>query len=346
MQNKLIKHSSPVKKNPEINDKPVPNTINERHKTLSLDSWLWGISAFFMVFVYSQIIALTSSLSNWLSFYEGSMDAIPAILLAGLALLCWILRKKGNTFLVMWGLAALWLLVYWQHYMCYVTLDDYTIVNVKVNAILNLLAIIVIVILVIYYVKKKKNSETVALVTATISSIMILNPIAIFYFQGFMSVLSVILTASIITVVLKLREKTSTIRILHIISTALACYYIIAYLFDAYSYYRGDEYIRSFNSIVIGGVLCSVIAIILIISWIKHNIREDVKILLFTLTSMVCMSNLMFGLNDSLRFWYEWNKEYTESVNLLCHYAPIFVFWTAYICCYSMYPLHFQNNHK
>ena len=134
---------------------------------------------------------------------------------------------------------------------------------------------------------------------------------------------------------------------MHIISTTLACYYIIAYLFDAYLYYRGlDGYIRSFNSIVTGGVLCSVIAIILITAWTKHNIRDDVKILLFILTSMLCMSNLVFGLNESLRFWYEWNNEYTESLNLLCHYAPIFVFWTAYICSYSMYPLHSQNNPK
>lgn len=166
---------------------------------------------------------------------------------------------------------------------------------------------------------------------------------AIFFSQGFMSVLSVFLIVSIITVVIKLREKTSTIRILHIISTALACYYIIAYLFDAYLYYIGNGY-KTFNSFVIGGVLCSVIVITLIIAWTKHNILEEVITLLFCIIPMLCMSHLMFGLNDSLRFWYEWNNDYNEAFNLLCHYAPIFIFWTVFICSYLIYLLHSPNN--
>lgn len=349
MQDKLIKYSSSAKEIADVDVDSIPNTKNEMGKRSSIEPWLWGISAFFMVFVYSQIIALTSSQSQWLNFYEGSMKVKPVTLLAGLVLLCWILKKKGNTLFIVWGIAAIWLLVYWLFYMS----DDYTSMDMMSNGILNVIAIIVIVILAISFIKKKKSSEHEALVIATISSIMILNPMVKLYMQdimfsqdimSFASVLlivPIIVIVAIITMVFKFRNKTSTLRIFYIISTALACYYIIAFLFSVYF----QSYIyRNFDSFVIEGVLCTVIAIILILAWTKHNIREEVRTLLFLIISMLCMSNLLFGLSDFLRFREGWDD--TASINLLCCYTPIFIFWTAYIYSYLKHLLHPQNSQK
>lgn len=334
MQDKLIKHSSPVKEIGNVGVDSQPKLNKEERKSYSTETWIWGISAVFMVFGYSKIVAFAAEFfDKYFPFFEIERSIITTILFAGLAFLCWAFRKKGKTLLIMWGVAAIWLFVYCLLNM-YLLIDDSSI-YLKCNAILNLLAITVIAILARSYFRKKKSSEHVALVTATISSIMILNPIGGLSFTlNIMSLVSVFFIVSIIIMVLKLWKRTSTIRILYSISTVLACYYIIGFLFHFYWGTYSSTY-----ALVIEGVLCSVTAIASIMTWTMHGIKDEIRALLFFIISLLSLSNLIVGFCGTLYDLQEWVSSPLPLYISLCYYTPIFFFWTALICSYLIHPL-------
>ena len=142
---------------------------------------------------------------------------------------------------------------------------------------------------------------------------------------------------AIITIVVKLRKKEPTSKLIFIISTLLASRILIGVLFDIYLYNTDDDSIMyiPYDYLVIAGIVGSIIVILLIIAWAKNQLSDRTRSLYFFIVLLLCML-IVFSW---WRFHIEISTYAGDGWGSLCLYASIVVWWTAHLCGYLIYLL-------
>ena len=111
-------------------------------------------------------------------------------------------------------------------------------------------------------------------------------------------------------------------------------------MFNIYLYNYAYESYIPFWKIINEGVVCSIIAVLLIIAWTMHHLREQTKEILFFVVVLLCIINvfageLSFMANmESFAFEYYWET--------ICNYTSTYIFLIIHLCSYLM--LNHQTN--